>query len=113
MEEVELIEIELGFDRIEAEVIAARCRTDGLRVELRLMDNGGQAPGLLALQAHRLIAHRDDRVEVQAIDDDSRSAIEPPVNPLRVRRPVLYVLSVAIGGFMVWTMLDGFARAFT
>ena len=72
MADDELIEIELGFDRLEAQLIAAQCEGADLRVELRLMDNSGQAAGLSALQAHRLLLRADDRSEVEAIVEDAR-----------------------------------------
>jgi len=43
------MELELRFDRFEATVIADMCRNEGYQLELRLMDNPGQTPGLVAL----------------------------------------------------------------
>lgn len=74
MADDELIEIELGFDRLEAQLIAAQCEGADIQVELRLMDNSGQAPGLSALQAHRLLLRADDRPEVEAIVEDARGS---------------------------------------
>ena len=66
----EVIEIELGFDRMEAQLIAARCEAADLTVGLRLMDNHGQAPGLAALQAHRLLVRAADQAQVRSIIGD-------------------------------------------
>ena len=68
----DLIDIELGFDRLEALMIAGRCEAEGLRVGLRLMDDNGQAPGLTALQPHRMTIHEHDSAAVQAIVAASR-----------------------------------------
>lgn len=56
----DLTTVDVGFDRVEAELIAARVRAEEFRVELLLMDSAGNAPGLVALQEHRLLVARAD-----------------------------------------------------
>jgi len=63
----DVMELELRFDRFEATVIADMCRNEGCQVELRLMDNSGQTPGLVAMMPHRIILHRADLAEIESI----------------------------------------------
>ncbi len=52
------VEVQLGFDRFEAAMIAEACRADGFDVELLLMDASGTVAGGLA--PHRLLARETD-----------------------------------------------------
>jgi len=54
------VEVQLGFDRFEATMIAEACRAEGFDVQLRLMDASGTVPGRVALAPHRLLARESD-----------------------------------------------------
>jgi len=54
------VEVQLGFDRFEATMIAEACRAEGFDVQLRLMDASGAVPGRVALTPHRLMAREAD-----------------------------------------------------
>ena len=63
----EIVRLELGFDRFEAQIIAAACTDAGLAVELLLMDESGNTPGRMALQPHCLLVRASELEEVRAI----------------------------------------------
>ena len=65
--ESEIVRLELAFDRFEAQVVAAACTDAGLTVELLLMDESGNVPGLNALTPHYLLARLDELEEVHEI----------------------------------------------
>ena len=73
MAETRYVDIELGFDRTEAFLIADRCMAEGLTVALRLMDDDGNAPGYGIGHAHRITAAEPDAEAVQAIVNTVRA----------------------------------------
>jgi hypothetical protein len=60
------VAIQVGRDRFVAQLMAERCRADGISVELLLMDENGNAPGL-GLTQHRLLVRRVDVDQVRAL----------------------------------------------
>lgn len=64
---MDLERIPLGYDRFEAQVIAESCRAEGLKVELLLMDEGGNVSGLTALEPHVLLVRAVDVDAVEAV----------------------------------------------
>ena len=69
----EIVQLELGFDRIEAHLIREVCRAEGLTAEVLYMDEGGNAPGLTALEPHQLLVRSDDVERAREIIALSRS----------------------------------------
>lgn len=63
----EIVRIELGYDRFEAQIIAESCRAEGLTVEVMFMDEGGNAPGRTALEPHLLLVRSEDVEQAQAV----------------------------------------------
>ena len=56
----ELLSIPVGYDRAQVFVVVAALRSDGVRVEMLQMDEQGLAPGIAALQQHRLLIRAED-----------------------------------------------------
>ena len=83
------VDIELGFDRTEAILIAEQCKAEGLTVALRMMDDDGNAPAYGLGHAHRISTTEGDAPAVQAIVDT-------------VRAPVLHTTVRDRSGFAFW-----------
>lgn len=67
VENPELTEIPVGFDRTAAFMIVARCEAEGIPIQLLTMDENGLAPGRAALVEHRVLIREADRVGVEEI----------------------------------------------
>ena len=65
----DLVYLPVGGDRFQAQVIAAACGVEGIRVELLTGDDGGMNPHLGVQQGHRLLVSVDDAERVRAIVD--------------------------------------------
>ena len=65
--EPEIVRLELGYDRFEAQIIAESCRSEDLTVEVMFMDEGGNAPGRTALEPHLLLVRSEDVEQAQAV----------------------------------------------
>ena len=89
MADTRYVDIELGFDRTEAILIAEQCKAEGLTVALRLMDDDGNAPAFGTGHVHRISTSEDDAPAVQAIVDT-------------VRAPVLHTTVRDRSGFAFW-----------
>lgn len=63
----EFAELDVGPDRIEAELVAAACRAEGLRVELLTADDEGTFPMWGLIQHHRLLIRAEDRERVESV----------------------------------------------
>lgn len=65
--EPELVEVAVGYDRLAASMVVARCEAEGIPVRLLTMDDNGLSPGIAALAEHRVLIRRTDRDRVRAI----------------------------------------------
>lgn len=63
----EIVRLELGFDRFEAQIIQEACRAQELTVEVLFMDEGGNAPGRTALEPHLLLVRTDEVEQARQI----------------------------------------------
>lgn len=72
-EEPELVELEVGYDRIRASMVIARCEAEDIPIRLLTMDEHGLAPGIAALAEHRILIRVDDRVRVEEIVQQGRT----------------------------------------
>ena len=65
-----IVEIELGRETLEAQIVTARVRSNGFQVELVTLD-GGTGVGAKGLSAtNRLLVREEDESEVRAILED-------------------------------------------
>jgi hypothetical protein len=63
----ELVQVPVGEDRFQAQIVAEACRAAGIRVELLTGDASGVDPVLGIIQGHRLLVRADDVERVRAI----------------------------------------------
>lgn len=66
-----LTQVPVGYDRLAAQLLAARCQGAGLSVKLLTMDESGNAPGITALQEHMLLVREDDLPAVSELLADA------------------------------------------
>ena len=62
-----LVQVPVGEDRFQAQILAEACRAAGIRVELITGDASGVDPVLGIIQGHRLLVGADDVERVRAI----------------------------------------------
>jgi len=62
-----LVYVPVGVDRFRAQMVAAACRAEGLRVELLTADGSGVDPIMGRIQGFRLLVRSADLARVQAI----------------------------------------------
>ena len=62
-----LVQLPVGEDRFQAQILAEACRAAGIRVELITGDASGVDPVLGIIQGHRLLVGADDVEQVRAI----------------------------------------------
>jgi len=56
----QLVQVPVGEDRFQAQILAEACRAAGIRVELITGDASGVDPVLGIIQGHRLLVRADD-----------------------------------------------------
>ena len=62
-----LVQVPVGEDRFQAQILAEACRAAGIHVELITGDDSGVDPVLGIIQGHRLLVRADDVERVRAI----------------------------------------------
>ena len=62
-----LVQVRVGEDRFQAQILAEACRAAGIRVELVTGDASGVDPVLGIIQGHHLLVRTDDVERVRAI----------------------------------------------
>jgi len=63
----QLVQVPVGEDRFQAQILAVACRAAGIRVELLTGDASGVDPILGIIQGHRLLMGADDVDRVRSI----------------------------------------------
>lgn len=85
-DDTDLVRVPCGTDRFAAETYAARCRADGLAVELLSADAHGLLNVPLVRRPFVLLARAEDADAVRAIVDDGATSPERRRRLARARR---------------------------
>ncbi len=72
----DIVELELGTDNFQAEIIVAALRAEGLEVQLISFHATAGHPGIAPSlgQQHRVLVHREDQEVAQEIITDALTA---------------------------------------
>lgn len=109
----DLVALEVGYDQLVAQAIAAECEAHGYAVQLLSMDNAGQSPGLLALQPHRILGLVDDAEAIrQIIHGWIPEDAGEPAHPRRRRHPVVWVAAALILAIVALGLLASVLESF-
>ncbi|MDZ7674173.1 MAG: hypothetical protein U5K30_03770 [Acidimicrobiales bacterium] len=85
-DDVDLVRIQCGTDRFAAETYAARCRFEGLRVELMSSDGHGLLNTPLVQRPFVLLVRAEDADAVRSIVEDDDTSADKQRRLARARR---------------------------